>query len=54
LNNEFELLRLKQSLWERYFYYFDSIWYTCQTSIKFLASLPGTVELFQQGNFVII
>jgi len=33
LNNAIELLRLKQSLWERYFYYFDSFWYTCQLSI---------------------
>jgi len=34
LNNTIELLRLKQSLWERYFYYFDSFWYTCQTPIN--------------------
>jgi len=33
LINEIELVKLTQSLWERYFYYFDSIWYTCQTSI---------------------
>jgi len=32
--NEFELLRLKQSLRERYFYHFDSFWYTGQTSIN--------------------
>ena len=34
-------MRLTQSSWDRYFYYFDSIWCTCQRSIKFLAPLPG-------------
>jgi len=54
LLNEIELLRLKTVLVRTIFYYFDSFWYTCQISIKFLAPLLGTVELFQQGNFVII
>jgi len=29
LNNGIELLRLTQTLWEQYFYYFDSFWYIC-------------------------
>jgi len=34
LHNEINLLRLKTILVGSIFYYFDSIWCTCQTSIK--------------------
>jgi len=35
LHNEINLLRLKTILVGSIFYYFDSIWCTCQTSIKY-------------------
>ena len=49
INNAVKLLRLTQSLWERYFYYFDNFWCTCQLFIKFLAPLPGTVDYFNKA-----